>query len=327
MMPIFKSIRNAFEMASRKDSHLFYHATQTYQVSFSVEIKNNAADNRSFLGILPVPRSFEYQRLEGGVAFSPAGSFCAKDLVYNNEYAWWRVKIAGKSTAKVQENFSISVKPRRVPCEAISGVASDYAKLDRALVEPFLKSNRLLNGDDPRIRKIAGDVVGGETHVAEIISRLNQYVISRLSYGNPIEDLYSYTDALEKNKVDCGGFDTFLVSLLNVAGVPARIVSGFFAGYDKNSMHAWVEALLPDGTWFPLDPSMEKLAKEGKTKKSGMLGFVGSDRIALSVGCDIPLVVDGKEICVDILQNPIVMPEDSKNDFSYAVSFNTNVIG
>jgi len=84
--------------------------------------------------------------------------------------------------------------------------------------------------------------------------------------------------------------------------------SGFWLGYEKNGMHAWLEVQLPDGRWLPADPSVEALRKAGRIKKSGGLGFVGSDRAVFSYGCDIQL--DNQfGYAVDILQVPFILPK------------------
>lgn len=321
-MNILKKLKDIFK-PPHKSSAGFYETVQKYIVSFSVEIRNNVSEDRSCRIVFPVPFSDTYQQCTG-LLFSPQGNFRARDIMYNNAYAWWRLRFPPKGIVVVQENFEVRVEPRRVLPEPVSSVLGGYDALERNIVERYLQSNRFVSGKDERIKKITRDSIGSEKNIAKIIARLNAYAVSRLSYGNPIEGLYSFSDALEKEKVDCGGFDTFLVSLLIAAGIPARVVSGFFAGYAENSMHAWVEALLPDGTWFPLDPSMEKLSAEGKTKKSGKFGFVGSDRVALSMGCDIPIAIDGAEDRVAILQNPLLFAGGSEKDFSLRVNFSTS---
>ena len=324
MSGILKKIKSFFGMAGKKNGHFSYELPQKYAVSFSAEIKNNASEIRSCAVVLPIPFSGRYQGIRGDILCVHEGNFRGTDVVYNNKYVWWRVRVAPRSKAVFQENFNVLVKPFSVSLDSIVGKCEEYAALERKFTDPYLRGNSFINGDDPKIRKIAEDVVGKEKRIIPIISCLNEYVISRLTYGNPLTGLYSVSDALTKDKVDCGGFAVLLGSLLIASGIPARIVSGFFAGYSENSMHAWLEAMAPDGTWIPLDPSMEKLSREGKTKKSGMRGFVGSDRIALSVGCDIPLTIDGKNVTVDILQNPVLFAEGSGADFSVNATFFTS---
>ena len=110
--------------------------------------------------------------------------------------------------------------------------------------------------------------------VPEII-RANEFVISYLKYGNPIDGLYTADEAREKRIVDCGGFDALLQDELLKNNIESKIVAGFWS---DGKMHAWLEI---EGD-LPADPSMEYLRRQSRTKKSGQLGFVGSDRIAFS---------------------------------------------
>ncbi|MBI2056125.1 MAG: transglutaminase family protein [Candidatus Sungbacteria bacterium] len=320
-MNIIQKIKDTLK-SPHKPSVGFYETAQKYTVSFSAEIRNNDSEERSCRIVFPIPFSDAFQEC-GDVLFFPQGNVRAHDPVHNNTYAYWKILLAPKNTAVIRENFEVLARPRRIAFDEVRGTLEDYAAFDQTLVGRHMHSNRFVSGEDERIKKIAGAIAGSEKNIAKIITSINKYTISRLFYGNPIKGLYSFSDALEKEKVDCGGFDTLLVSLLIAAGVPARVVSGFFAGYPGNSMHAWAEALLPDGRWFPLDPSIEKLSGEKKTKKSGRAGFTGSDRIALSVGCDIRIIVDGVEHQIDILQNPVIFADGREKDFSLRVNFST----
>lgn len=324
MLGLFEKIRRLLGMAGNSPSHSFYLVPQKYAVSFSTEVRNTSASVGSFTVVLPVPSSCDYQDIKGDIMFSPQRYSPRSDSLYNNKYAVWNISIPAGGSMAIQENFSILVRPRDISLDVVSGTIGDYTALDQEISAKYLGSNRFLKPEDSRVQKLAGELVGEEKEVARIIACLNEYVVSHLTYGNPITGLYSASDALEKEKIDCGGFDTLLGSLLMASGIPVRIVSGFFAGYSENSMHAWLEALLPNGKWFPLDPSMERLNRDNATKKSGKIGCVGSDRIALSWGCDIPIRVGEEEIKADILQNPLVISENARTAFSFKTVFFTS---
>lgn len=132
-----------------------------------------------------------------------------------------------------------------------------------------------------------------EKSIPPEIVQANEFVISYLTYGNPIDGLYTAEEAREKRIVDCGGFDSLLQDELKKRGIESKIVAGFWAGYEQNGMHAWLE--IGD---IPADPSLEYLRRQGRTKKSGRLGFIGSDRIAFSAGDPF-------------LQHPFLKEEDS----------------
>ena len=137
-----------------------------------------------------------------------------------------------------------------------------------------------------------------EKAISPEITQANEFVISYLTYGNPIDGLYTAQEAREKRVVDCGGFDSLLQDELKKKGIESKIVAGFWAGYETNGMHAWLE--IGD---IPADPSMEYLRRKGRTRKSGKLGFVGSDRIAFSIG-------------EPFLQNPFLVVEPLSSELS-----------
>jgi len=81
--------------------------------------------------------------------------------------------------------------------------------------------------------------------------------------------------------------------------------------------------MLPNGQWLPADPAVESLRKQQRTKKVGQLGFVGSDRIAFSYGCNILLEIKGQEKRADILQNPLVFPQNGPDSCSIKMQLKT----
>lgn len=136
---------------------------------------------------------------------------------------------------------------------------------------------------------------------------IHESVKKDLEYGNAILGLYSAEEAEGKKCVDCGGFASLFVKRCGEKGIPARIVSGFWTSQATHRMHAWAEFQLSGGLWVPVDTSIEKLREEGRSKKVGGFGFVGDDRVILSVGSQIPIQVGGRSYQIDIFQNPILI--------------------
>src|SRR3989338_8138740 len=76
-----------------------------------------------------------------------------------------------------------------------------------------------------------------EGTIAPEIIQANEFVISYLTYGNPIKGLYTAEEAREKRVVDCGGFDTLLQDELKHYGIKSEVVAGFWS---DGKMHAWL---------------------------------------------------------------------------------------
>ncbi len=180
--------------------------------------------------------------------------------------------------------------------------------------------NPFLHSTDPRIQILAKNIGQGSS-VRQTAKRINRYLIKHLTYGDPIDQLYSDLEALTQPHVDCGGFDTLFVSLCLANNIPARVVSGFWLDkalnepnttLQRNDMHAWAEFQTEKGQWVPVDPSVEQLARQGRTYKSGRFGFVGADRVRLSQGCHIPIEINNTIFHAPILQHPTILSESSQ---------------
>lgn len=298
----------------------FYNKPQDYEVCYNVQITNlRYSENKVFV-ILPIPLNTDYQSLKNAPNFTPQIKGKGTDKKYKNEYVFWELNFDSKKTISIKEEFSITVRPRK------NDLIKDFSVNDykhSSEYKLYTKNNSFLNLHNSKIKDLADKIISNDKSINNILKKINNYIISNLRYGNPILGLYSSLDALEKEYVDCGGFSTLFIALCISAGIPARPLSGFWAGYSKNTMHAWLEVLLPNGKWMPIDSSIEQLNKDNKTRKLGCLGSIGSDRIVLSIGCDIPVDINGKTYNIPIFQNPFIV---SDNGIDVKVSFITKRI-
>ena len=194
----------------------------------------------------------------------------------------------------------------------------------------YIRPNRFINGKDPKIKFLAKKVLGQEKNLLKVVKKLYDFTLDYLAYGKPIDGLYSYYQALNEKLTDCGGFSTFLASLYQSLNIPSRLVVGFLIKkkskfekilsifklkkldvsclmLDDLLMHAWLEILLPNNQWFPLDPSLDWRRKKGQTKRQGGFGFTPSDRLVTSFGCDFDLKIDGRSYKTDLLQKPTIL--------------------
>ncbi|GEM_PF-700675 len=361
-----RNIRHYFHTLRRKFGLVFYLHQQRYRIAHHVRVKNISDHTIAVSIVLPIPSSNDYQKVLANPLLSPASAKIHTDATFGNRYAVWAVSIDAHSELVFQQQSQLSVHPRRNESDSKKKFRLEDYQTNDPLYRLYIRHNRHIPGNEDRFKKLAKNIIGEETDIRKIISLLNEYVINNLNYGNPIEGLYTADDAVTKKQVDCGGFDTLLATLCISLGIPARIVSGFWAGYGENracletlfrrniprfssesrsaqrrcslayseegwaacsrkyrcacrirgfqtsSMHAWVEFLLPDASWFVADPSVEYLVRKNETRKTGWLGFTGSDRIVLSVGCDVPLEINDHTEYADILQNPILVSKNKE---------------
>ncbi len=304
-MSIRAHIKRKIRKIRERHKLVSYANEDKFDVSFEVELKNESSHSYSGFLVIPVPSDGLSQTLLAETTFIPKIDGVSKDEVYSNRFAFWRINLGAGKSERFIEKFSIKTIPFRE--SATKQVGNE-----------FLSQNKCLTIDNETIKDVIHSLKKRSISNMAFIRGVNRYVINHLVYGNPIEGLYSSEEALKYRNVDCGGFSSLFVSMCVASGIPARIVSGFFAGYSENSMHAWVEVMV-NNKWIPADPATEHLAYLNRTNISGYLGFVGSDRIVLSRGCDITIKVDNNSISIPILQNPFIFPKQSelivKNSF------------
>jgi hypothetical protein len=286
----------------------FYSRKKTYKVSYKINIQNKKDKTKQCSLIAPIPSATEYQKITD-ISIIPNPNTESEDATHKNKYVIWDFDLPEKGEKSFKIQFKAEIKPRKLTQQ-------------NETQENYLSPNKFIHSDNTKIKELAQKIVGNEENPQKKIHLLNEYVISKLKYGNPIKGLYPSNAALEKDCVDCGGYNTFLIAMLRAEGIPSRVVSGFWARYKnkkiKQPMHAWMEARLPNGKWIPLDPSSEQLFRQGRMWNSGRLGYTGSDRIEMSKGEDIILQNGFK---TDILQNPIIICEGGKNDVSLDFEF------
>jgi len=120
-----------------------------------------------------------------------------------------------------------------------------------------------------RVRAVAEKMRREAGPAAEKIDRLEAFFLARkLTYATT--DLPASDDPVdeflfEKKKGYCEFFASSFALLLRLAGVPARLVGGYYGGeynalggyylISEDTAHVWVEALLEDGRWVRIDPS------------------------------------------------------------------------
>lgn len=246
-----------------------------------------------------IPRNTINQNLLEN-SFSKPEPKILKDETYGNSVAYWVVRGSEEGNILTFTQISeVSVRPHYY--KKIEGNIDNYRK-DSIDYKLYVRSDPYFNFTDSRVQNIARGLMGDEERVGEVAKKFYEYVRENVSYGNPIEGLYSSIDSLEKDVVDCGGYACLLGAMFRSVGIPARLVSGILAGYPGEHMHAWLEFMTPEEVWIPADPSSEKLRLQKRDFKPGGFGIVGNDRIILSLGTNIKITTK----TFPLIQLPIV---------------------
>lgn len=276
-----------------------------YRISLSCLKKGD----REVTLLFPLPRSGIFQKILVEPRFIGASVDVQREQRYGNPYAISFIRFSGSETKVVEMHFQAEVFPSKLPTKKF--FLSEYSKNGQS---PYYQANTFIHSHNARIQEIAQRFMREQNEVLPLLRSAYEYVLSHLRYGHPISGLYSTQDALERECVDCGGFNTLFIALCRAMGIPSRLAVGFFAGYTENTMHAWSEVQMPDGSWVAFDPSIEYLRRRRATVKPGGFGSVGSDRLLFSYDCDFVVDIFGRKERLDILQNAVLFPQDSASD-------------
>ncbi len=113
--------------------------------------------------------------------------------------------------------------------------------------------------------------------IGECLLRLNGWIYKTYKYVPGATDISTpLPQVLQMKKGVCQDFAHLMLAILRYSGLPARYVSGYIEAYDPEksddklvgaaASHAWVEALLPGGYWWGLDPTNNQVVGERHVK-------------------------------------------------------------
>ncbi|MDH3454356.1 MAG: DUF3488 and transglutaminase-like domain-containing protein [Desulfuromonadales bacterium] len=121
----------------------------------------------------------------------------------------------------------------------------------------------------PRMRQVSAGIRDGSADVAARITALADFFRNQgLSYAE--DDLPAGPDPIDaflftKKRGYCEFFASAYMTLARLAGIPARLVGGYYGGdynpmggyylVTENTAHVWVEVLAGDNSWQRVDPS------------------------------------------------------------------------
>ncbi len=146
------------------------------------------------------------------------------------------------------------VVTRRSPSHIVSRPVSIKEDL---LQKKALRSNLLVESDDPAIVRFAQQLIGKESNSWKAAQKINQSVFRTLQkeYGSSNDRA---TDVLAAKKGDCTEHSLLMTALARAAGIPARRIDGlvYMEAADKVPAfywHQWVEVYV--GEWIAMDPT------------------------------------------------------------------------
>jgi hypothetical protein len=176
-----------------------------------------------------------------------------------------------------------------VSCESLDSLSEGSLPLGSpALTKgkaPDLEPTPLIQVNDPRIKKLARDIVGGEKDSWKAVRKLSAWVYGNLAKKMTVS-IPSALDVLESREGDCNEHATLFCALARAAGIPCRIAAGVVESEGSFYYHAW--DLVYVGRWVAVDPTFGqdiadathiKLIEGGLEKQVDLVSVMGRLRI------------------------------------------------
>jgi protein-glutamine gamma-glutamyltransferase len=182
-------------------------------------------------------------------------------------------------------------------------VEGDAARSARAPLRPVLvplRGNPGAGGRDARRRlraspyasmyRLATRLSSGAPTVYDVVKRIESHLRSTYRYDErvPNHDYPLQAFLTEDRRGYCQQFSGAMALMLRMAGVPARVASGFSAGsYNRDThewrirdldAHSWVEAYFSGIGWVPFDPTPSATPAESQLFGGGAAGDAGAVR-------------------------------------------------
>ncbi|WP_022664647.1 transglutaminase TgpA family protein [Desulfospira joergensenii] len=148
---------------------------------------------------------------------------------------------------------------------------------------------------NPGTRRLARDLAMGAPGVEEKIQRILDFFktngfIYTLSPGRIDADSLDHF-LLENKKGYCEHYASAFAFMMNVLGVPARVVGGYLGGelnpyanhliVRQSSAHAWAEVFVPDRGWIRIDPTLSVSPERIFQNPDGSPARTSLDRISI----------------------------------------------
>jgi hypothetical protein len=199
-----------------------------------------------------------------------------------------RLRLSGVNMANFaldSERQKFSENRLRIEREKV--IPSDTYKIpvqDRRF-SSFLQPTAFLQSDHPRIRDLAGQILGAETDAYRAVLRLKNWVYNEIK-KQPTISIPNALEVLQTKKGDCNEHTVLFNALARAAGIPARTVVGMVYLRGAFYYHAWSEVWL--GKWvsldsvlnqFPADVTHVKFIEGEIDRQLDMLQLIGNLRI------------------------------------------------
>lgn len=223
------------------------HFTYEMQIEYSVEVA------RCNYTIKCIPKNTARQRIEDtNIHLFPETTYCM-----------------GMDGLKNPQIYGVNEEPHKIFCFRIEGTAttglSDYEEKEDENLAMIFKHPHGLNVPGTGILSYyeKNPLAPGLSPYEQAIELMHS--LHRDFHYQPCSTNVDTTaeEAFLQGQGICQDYAHIFISLLHLAGIPARYVTGFIVG--EGASHAWVEVLW-NHKWYGLDPTNDMLVKEEHIK-------------------------------------------------------------
>jgi len=184
----------------------------------------------------------------------------------------------------LESQSEVETLPCDPPQAALDISVSESRQLYRGerlkLFEFLMPSDAIPMG--PEVNALANQLFKPGDPIGEALLRLNKWIKTNFRYVPGSTEIDTpVTTALKQRTGVCQDFAQVMIAVLRSAEIPARYVTGYIetetqrkaseakrapALIGASESHAWVEACLPGGFWWPLDPTNDCIVGERHVK-------------------------------------------------------------
>lgn len=174
------------------------------------------------------------------------------------------LKIEKPAQSQVSQiSFELSIDCYAIKVEVEPSLVEDYCEPTEEFYREFTADDNLCKASHPLLNQLFFSLVGNEKNQFLIARKVYEGIINSFNpQPGPAQEGLSYRldwqNLFTTMKADAYGYANLFVSLVRKAGLPARLVSGWYITPQLQLLpHTWAEFYLRDLGWVPVDPYLE----------------------------------------------------------------------
>jgi transglutaminase-like putative cysteine protease len=267
---------------------------RTIELTYRTKIGPIEAGRGPVHVFVPLPVQSAQQRVASSDVQASIPGRVEIEETYRNRF--WHGYLDEADGALIEVTARLVVERRVLHRDTPSvGSGRELTDTEREEFARFLHANERVVVGHEVLEPILLEVreVAGTTDRAAVARAIYDWVVDNIEYKK-VGTGWGNGDtfwACSERYGNCTDFHSLFISLARTEGIPARFEMGFPVPEDRtegtiDGYHCWVEFLLPEIGWFPIDASE---AFKHAEKRDLLYGTHPADRIHFTTGRDLRL--------------------------------------